>query len=94
MTSAGRLRLLMKLVKVKQDEPNLTTDIADKTTLYQVKNDEKSQLLPTGKFHKTYSIFYFILYFINIINMFMGLNIFYNTFITMITIISCIFILN
>jgi len=52
MTSAGRLRLLMKLMKVKQDEPNLTTRhniIVDKTTLYEVKNDEKSQLLPTGK---------------------------------------------
>lgn len=51
MTSAGRLRLLMKLVKVKQDEPNLTTrhNIVDTTTLYEVKNDEKSQLLPTGK---------------------------------------------
>jgi len=51
MTSAGRLRLLMKLVKVKQDEPNLITrnNIVDKTTLYEVKNDEKSQLLPTGK---------------------------------------------
>lgn len=49
MTSAGRLRLLMKLVKVKQDEPNLNTDIVDNTTLYEVKNDEMSQLLPTGK---------------------------------------------
>lgn len=49
MTSAGRLRLLMKLVKVKQDEPNLNTDKVDNTTLYEVKNDEKCQLLPTGE---------------------------------------------
>jgi len=57
MTSAGRLRLLMKLVKVKKDEPNLNTDIIDNTTLYEVKNDKKSQLLPTGEYHKPFSIF-------------------------------------
>lgn len=57
MTSAGRLRLLTKLVKVKQDEPKLTTVMVDETTLYEVKNDEKSQLLPTG-----ISIIDFILY--------------------------------